>query len=138
MNAHPDTNARDNGRLARALDNLTRRIEAGEEFPDACFAAASRGNVPYEALTAAYDAACSLSTVGPLTAEQRAEADALTTAHTCFESLQDMQDASGHYRPSLHTFERNTAGDAPALRRLADLYDQAQAARGDDRRAYRY
>lgn len=67
-----------------------------------------------------------------------AEADALTVAHTCFASLAEMMDAQGNYRPSLHTSERNTCGHAPALRRLADLYDKHQAARGDDRRAYRY
>lgn len=44
--------------MERALDSLLRRIEAGEEFPDACWAVASRQNVPYEALQAAYDEAC--------------------------------------------------------------------------------
>lgn len=42
-------------RLADALASLLRRIEAGEEFPDACWAVASRQNVSYEALQAAYD-----------------------------------------------------------------------------------
>lgn len=68
----------------------------------------------------------------------RVEADTLTKQLTCFESLQDMQDASGGYRPSLHTSEHNDQGDRLALLRLADLYDMAQAARGDERRAYRY
>lgn len=44
-------------RLADALAHLLRCIEVGEEFPDACWRAASRHNVPYEALQAAYDEA---------------------------------------------------------------------------------
>lgn len=47
----------DSQRLANALTNLQRRIEAGEEFPDACWRVASRENVSYEALQAAYDEA---------------------------------------------------------------------------------
>ena len=42
-------------RLESALQSLLRRIEVGEEFPDACWAVASRQNVPYEALQQAYD-----------------------------------------------------------------------------------
>lgn len=48
-------------RLARALDNLTRRIQNGEEFPDACWASASRYNVRYEALQAEYDSLCEVN-----------------------------------------------------------------------------
>lgn len=47
--------ALDEQRLKNALVSLTRRIEAGEEFPDACWAVSSRENVPYERLQAAYD-----------------------------------------------------------------------------------
>lgn len=47
----------DTTRLEAALSNLTRRIEAGEEFPDACWAAACNYMVPYEALADAYDEA---------------------------------------------------------------------------------
>jgi hypothetical protein len=42
-------------RLETALANLTRRIEAGEEFPDACWRASCAHNVSYEALQDAYD-----------------------------------------------------------------------------------
>lgn len=51
----PYTNTK---RIEDALHSLTRRIEAGEEFPDACWAVACRQSVPYEALQAAYDASC--------------------------------------------------------------------------------
>lgn len=44
--------------LATALESLLRRIEVGEEFPDACWAVASRLNVPYESLADAYDDHC--------------------------------------------------------------------------------
>jgi len=47
----------DANRLESALANLLRRIEAGEEFPDACWRSASSFNVPYEALQSAYDEA---------------------------------------------------------------------------------
>lgn len=73
-----------------------------------------------------------------LTRAERQEADALTVTHTCFDSLADMANALGGYRPSLHTSERNDQGDRLPLLRLADLYDKAQAQRGDPRRAYRY
>ncbi len=45
-------------RLEIALQALLRRIEVGEEFPDACWAVAARQNVSYEALQAAYDTHC--------------------------------------------------------------------------------
>lgn len=45
----------DEQRLKNGLKNLNNRIEAGEEFPDACWAVASRENVSYERLQAAYD-----------------------------------------------------------------------------------
>jgi hypothetical protein len=64
--------------------------------------------------------------------------DNLTANLTAFDTFANMLNAQGGYRPSLHTSERNTDKNAPALRRLADLYDEAQAARGDARRAYRY
>lgn len=51
----PAGKALDEQRLKNALANLNRRIEAGEEFPDACWAASVRENVPYEKLQAAYD-----------------------------------------------------------------------------------
>lgn len=48
----------DESRLEAALSNLVRRIEAGEEFPDACWRESMRSNVPYEALQNAYDRDC--------------------------------------------------------------------------------
>lgn len=43
-------------KLAEALVSLNFRIaQDREEFPDACFAVASRYNVAYEALADAYD-----------------------------------------------------------------------------------
>lgn len=42
-------------RLADALSALLRRIEVGEEFPDACWRVAARHNVKYEHLQSAYD-----------------------------------------------------------------------------------
>ena len=47
--------ATDQERLEAAVQSLLRRIEVGEEFPDACWAVASRQNVSYEALQQAYD-----------------------------------------------------------------------------------
>lgn len=55
----------------------------------------------------------------------------LTTKHTAFTSLLDMMDAKGSYRPSMDVRE-------PEIKELADIYDAAQEARGDDRRAFRY
>ena len=48
-----------NSNLTDALANLNYRIlNSHAEFPDACWAAASQYNVPYEELADAYDAAC--------------------------------------------------------------------------------
>lgn len=51
----PSGEVLDEQRLKNALSNLNRRIEAGEEFPDACWRVSSAENVPYEKLQAAYD-----------------------------------------------------------------------------------
>ena len=45
----------DEHRLANALNNLNRRIEAGEEYPDAIWAVSCQENVPYEKLQQMYD-----------------------------------------------------------------------------------
>jgi hypothetical protein len=58
-------------------------------------------------------------------------ADDLTAAHTAFRSFSDLLDALGDYRPSLSRSE-------PELRELGLLYDAAQQARGDSRRAFMY
>ncbi len=57
--------------------------------------------------------------------------DLLVATHTAFKSMQEMLGAHPGYRPSLDMRE-------PVMARLADLYDTAQAERGDARRAYRY
>jgi hypothetical protein len=48
-----------NSNLTDALANLKHRILTNnQEFPDACWNAASQYNVPYEELADAYDADC--------------------------------------------------------------------------------
>lgn len=59
-----------------------------------------------------------------------AESDRLTRSLTAFDSFAELLNAAGNYRPTI--FERDADH-----RRLADLYDAAQAERGDSRRAYR-
>ncbi len=67
--------------------------------------------------------------------------DALTRRLTAWPSFDDMLDAGGGYRPTLHTRPCNRSHDeirrAALTEVLADAYDAAQAARGDRRRAYR-
>jgi len=53
--AKPAGEVLDEQRLKNGLKNLNNRIEAGEEFPDACWAASMAENTPYEKLQAAYD-----------------------------------------------------------------------------------
>ena len=67
----------------------------------------------------------------------KSRADHLTTTHTAFADFADLIFAGhGHYFPSLQTIG---AGKETAERaELADLYDQAQEARGDLRRAFRW
>ncbi len=58
-------------------------------------------------------------------------ANSLTKANTGFSSFDEMLNAKGSYRPSMEVSQ-------PEMKELADLYDAAQEARGDDRRAFRY
>jgi hypothetical protein len=44
--------------LAKALGCLLRRINNGEEFPDACFSVCWSHKVKYDDLAAAYDLEC--------------------------------------------------------------------------------
>ena len=60
-----------------------------------------------------------------------ARADLITRENTAFKSFADLLNALGNYRPSLSRAE-------PVLRELGALYDAAQIARGDDRRAFMY
>lgn len=63
-----------------------------------------------------------------------ARLDSLTRKHSAFASFDEMLNALGGYRPSMHTHDwRNDE-----LKELAEAYDKAQAARGDDRRVFRY
>lgn len=61
----------------------------------------------------------------------QARADYLTRTLSAFSSFEDLITADGNYRPSL---SRAT----PETRELGALYDAAQQARGDDRRAFMY
>ena len=65
-----------------------------------------------------------------------AEADEVEGDRICkligsFDSFKDLLNAKGGYRPTIHV----SAG--PHYARLADLYDDWQADRGDPRRAFR-
>lgn len=71
------------------------------------------------------------ATIAISAAAYRAELDALWAANTAFKNLDDCLNAGGNYRPSLDMRQ-------PVMVRLANDYDAAQAARGDERRAYRY
>ena len=56
--------------------------------------------------------------------------DGLVKKHTAFDTLAEMCDGGGRYRPTLYTFRRE-------VKIIADAYDQYQAKRGDNRRASR-
>ena len=60
-----------------------------------------------------------------------ARADQLTIDNSAFRSFEELLTAKGEYTPSLNR------GRVDA-RTLADLYDDAQRARGDGRRAHRF
>jgi len=77
---------------------------------------------------------------GPLSDADQVEADRLNaTYHGAFDSFAELLDAPGSYYPKLYQNDRAelTATERWELSRLADLYDRAQAARGDSRRAVR-
>ena len=57
--------------------------------------------------------------------------DQLIARRTGFSSLDDMLNARGGYRPSCDVSRLE-------MELIADAYDAAQAARGDERRAFRY
>lgn len=63
-------------------------------------------------------------------AEAQRQADELVRSVSAFSSMDELLSAEG-YRPSLCMNDED-------CRKLADLYDRMQAARGDERRAYRY
>ena len=57
--------------------------------------------------------------------------DDLIAHNTGFKSMDDMLNARGGYRPSCDVSQLE-------MELIADAYDAAQAARGDERRAFRY
>lgn len=61
--------------------------------------------------------------------------DKITTENSAFKSFDAMLNASGGYRPSIEVASVDGWEDRVIL---ADAYDEAMEARGDDRRAYRY
>lgn len=67
--------------------------------------------------------------------------DNLTRDLTAWGSFDAMLNAGGGYRPSLYVRPHNRSHAevrrAARTEVLADAYDAAQAARGDERRAYR-
>lgn len=70
--------------------------------------------------------------------------DELTRTVTAFQTFRELLEAPGGYRPTLWTKRRDcdpltgeAREQAGKIRALADAYDQAQANRGSDRRAYR-
>ena len=66
----------------------------------------------------------------------KSRADHLTATHTAFVDFADLIFAgNGHYFPSLQTIGKGK--DTAERNELADLYDRAQEARGDRRRAFR-
>lgn len=67
----------------------------------------------------------------------KTRADHLTESHTAFASFADLIFAGdGRYFPSLQT--AGHGAETAERAELADLYDQAQEARGDLRRAFRW
>lgn len=75
-----------------------------------------------------FDSALSVMTQAEQLAKQ---ANLLTWQNTAFSTFEQLINAKGNYRPSLTRAEQDT-------RMLGALYDAAQIARGDDRRAYMY
>ncbi len=62
--------------------------------------------------------------------------DAWTRKHTAFVDFEDLLHAQGGYWPSFYVRGKDAA-EASEIRALAELYDTAQAKRGDCRRAFR-
>lgn len=70
-------------------------------------------------------------TVEPETIKPVVDIDDLIAHNTGFSSLDDMLNARGGYRPSCDVSRLE-------MELIADAYDAAQTARGDERRAFRY
>lgn len=125
-------------RFDRAVAQLLQDMQQpGAEWPEVSARVAVAYRCDVAALTDAYDVAT--AGAAPLTAAELATADKITRTRTGFDGFADMLDAQGGYFPSLHASSRNTdQEEREELRTLANLYDRAQAARADNRRAYRY
>lgn len=67
-----------------------------------------------------------------MTTETTTRADELTVKLSAFESFDELINAKGGYFPSIGS------NKSPERKELADLYDAAQEARGDKRRASRW
>ena len=64
----------------------------------------------------------------------------ITQELTCFASFDELLNAAGNYRPSIYLSKGGVVCNAAINRAKIDLalaYDDAQAARGDERRAFR-
>ena len=70
-------------------------------------------------------------TVEPETIKPVVDIDDLIAHNSGFSSLDDMLNARGGYRPSCDVSRLE-------MELIADAYDAAQTARGDERRAFRY
>jgi hypothetical protein len=77
-------------------------------------------------------------------AQEPVDLDAITAEYTGFKAFAALLDVRGGYRPSLASRSGLSYGPLAKLRdrrlltALADAYVEAQAARGDARRAYRW
>lgn len=69
----------------------------------------------------------------------RAALDQIVRNCSAFDSFQALVDAAGGYRPTIRCYDElcHNAAERHDLVILADAYDAFQAARGDERRAYR-
>ena len=62
--------------------------------------------------------------------------DTITRKHTAFTSFSELVNAAGNYRPSIY-LNKGAYADNLEKTTLAMAYDDTQAARGDERRAFR-
>ena len=63
--------------------------------------------------------------------------DELVALHSGFNTLKEMVEAHPSYRPTLATTRGRNMIECAELTAIADAYDAAQVARGDQRRAHR-
>lgn len=63
--------------------------------------------------------------------------DTLVAYHTASKTLEQLINLHPDYRPTVRCINNRSVKDKVELKMIADLYDEAQAERGDPRRAYR-